>query len=134
MLAAPSVLPLVGRDAELAALADVLGRNGEARGLILVGEAGIGKSTVWAAGIGLAEGRGMGVLSARPGAAEPDFSFADLADLLQDIDAEVLETLPAPQRSALEVTLLRVEPEYAPAGPRAGRGGRARVAAWTGRA
>ena len=118
-VAAQSVLPLVGRDAELAALADLLSRDGEARGLLLVGEAGIGKTTVWAAGIAVAEGRGMNVLSAQPAAAESGFSFAGLADLLEDIDTEVLEALPDPQRRVLDVTLLRVEPDDTPLGPRA---------------
>lgn len=58
---------IVGREAELArvhALVDDLHR--EPAALILEGEPGIGKSTLWAAGVEHARGRGVRVLSSRP--------------------------------------------------------------------
>jgi hypothetical protein len=53
--------------------------------------------------------RGMRVLSARPNSAETSLSFAGLAHLLDGIGPEVLGGLPAPQRRALEVALLRAD-------------------------
>jgi len=41
----------VGREAELAALERFLGLESSDRGLVLVGDAGIGKTTLWEAGV-----------------------------------------------------------------------------------
>jgi DNA-binding CsgD family transcriptional regulator len=95
---------IIGRDQELAELLAFLGasRDGPAV-LMLEGEAGIGKTTVWEALLG-AESRD--VLAARPVEAETSLSFAALADLLSETPHESLESLPAPQRHAVEVVLL----------------------------
>jgi DNA-binding CsgD family transcriptional regulator len=109
----------VGRDGELAevtAFLDAIG-NGFAA-LALEGDAGIGKTTVWREGIGRAEERGMLVLSCRAARAEAKLSFAGLADLLEPVDDGAFAELPAPQRGALEVALLRAAPTRQPIDPR----------------
>ncbi|HEX6247077.1 MAG TPA: AAA family ATPase [Nocardioidaceae bacterium] len=77
--------------------------------LLLEGEAGIGKTTVWLAAVDQAADRGFRVLTARPSAAEARLSYACLADLLSSVDGSVLESLPRPQRRAIEAALLRSE-------------------------
>jgi predicted ATPase len=67
--------------------------------------AGIGKTTLWRAGLELGRGRAYRVLSCQPTAAETAFSFAALGDLLSPAIAEVLPELPAPQRRAVEAAL-----------------------------
>jgi hypothetical protein len=59
------------------------------------------------------------VLDARPASAEIQLSFVALGDLLYGVEAEALGELPGPQRHALEVAMLRAEPEGAPPEPRA---------------
>jgi ATP/maltotriose-dependent transcriptional regulator MalT len=78
--------------------------------LLLEGESGIGKTTLWRRGVTTAAERGWRVLSTRPAESEAKLSYAGLADLLQASD-EVLVALPDPQRNALEVALLKAEPE-----------------------
>jgi DNA-binding CsgD family transcriptional regulator len=110
---------IVGREPEVAALADFLARDEAPKALVLAGGPGIGKTTLWEAGVELAGEHGLRVLSTRSSDAEAQFLFAALVDLLDDIDTSALEGLPAPQRHALEVALLRAEPEGAPPEPRA---------------
>ena len=78
--------------------------------LILAGGPGIGKTTLWQEGIDTARDRGLRVLVSRPSGAEARHSFAGLIDLCDGLDEQILATLPAPQRVALEVALLRTEP------------------------
>ena len=52
--------------------------------LVLEGEAGIGKSTLWLAGVDAAHERGLRVLSARPAESEQGLAYAGLGDLLED--------------------------------------------------
>ena len=87
--------------------------------LIIEGEPGIGKTTVWEAAFELAAGRDLQVLSCRPVEAEAKLAFAGLADLLAPIVDEGLPALPEPQRIALEVALLRVAPSGPPPDRRA---------------
>jgi len=81
--------------------------------LFLVGEAGIGKTTLWEAGLDEARRRGHRVLLSRPVESESALSYAGLTDLLAGIDQAVFEDLPAAQRSALEAALLRGGPNAA---------------------
>src|SRR6478609_7359258 len=99
-----------GREAELARVSTFLDAvsNGPAA-LVLGGEAGIGKSAVWLDALELAKARSYRVLSSRPTESEAKLSFAAVGDLLEDVVDEVLDVLPAPQRTALEIALLRVE-------------------------
>ena len=80
-------------------------------GLIIEGEAGIGKTTLWLSLVDRARADGFAVLSARAGQAESVMAFAALADLLADVDAEVFDGLPALQRLALDRVLLRAGAE-----------------------
>ncbi len=99
-------------------MAELLAGAGARRMLLLVGEAGIGKTTLWEAGVADAAASDWRVLVARPGAAEEGLGFSALGDLLDGIGAESLAELPPPQRQALEVALLRAEPEGPPPQPR----------------
>src|SRR5215472_16931628 len=111
--------PVAGRAAELSEVAGFLapGSPGAGRVLVVCGEPGIGKSTVWQAGVDLAGSRGFAVWCARPGEAEAQLSFAGLAELLEGAGPEVLPGLPVPQRRALEVAVRRAEPDGAPPEP-----------------
>jgi hypothetical protein len=77
--------------------------------LVLCGEPGIGKSTLWEAGLEVARSRGLVSLCARASEAEAQLSFVGLADLLEAVDSVVWAELPAPQRRALEVVVGRAE-------------------------
>ncbi len=107
--AAPSV---VGRDDELAALSGVLDDpGGFPIGVVIEGEAGIGKTTLWEYGVRAARMHGYEVLSCRPAAAETEFSFAGLGDLLERRLVRAISPLPAPQRRVLRAALLIEEPD-----------------------
>jgi predicted ATPase len=110
---------LIGREAELARLGSFLDSGGHPRALLLSGDPGVGKTTLWEAGIEAAQRRSLRVLSARPSGAEAQLSFAALTDLLENVDVAALPGLPAPQRQALEVALLRAEPVGPSLDPRA---------------
>lgn len=99
---------IVGREAELQRIAAFL--DAAAAGpaaLVLAGEAGIGKTTLWEAGLDAARARGCHVLVSRPAESETALSYAGLADLLAGAGQYGFEQLPAVQRSALEAALLR---------------------------
>jgi DNA-binding CsgD family transcriptional regulator len=110
---------IVGREAELAVLQEFLGLDGGGRALVVTGDAGIGKTTMWEAGLGLARERGFRVLSSRASGAEAQLSFTALIDLLDGVGEEELARLPGLQRRALEVAVLRAEPDGAEPDPRA---------------
>jgi DNA-binding NarL/FixJ family response regulator len=110
-------LALLGRAAELGEVAGFLAPGLAGRVLVVWGEPGIGKSTVWEAGVGLARSRGFAVLCARASEAEAHLSYAGLADLVEGVGGEVLAGLPVPQRHALEVAVRRSEPDGAPPEP-----------------
>jgi hypothetical protein len=81
----------VGRDDELAYLEGFLDRaDRELRAVVLEGEAGVGKSTLWAAGVAGAQERGFQVLSSRPAEVERGLAHVVLADLLEGVVEEVL--------------------------------------------
>jgi predicted ATPase len=109
---------LIGRDEELGGIDDFLtrGRAGGAA-LVLEGEAGIGKTTLWAAGVQRAREQGYRVVVARPAEPERELSFATLGDLLANVHVEI-ETLPPPQRRPLAAALLLEETPGAPTDPR----------------
>ncbi len=111
---------MIGRDRELGTgerfLKTIADRSAC---LVLDGEAGIGKTTIWRELLVSAEAAGYRVLSCRPAATEVTLSFAGLADLLTGIEPGVLADLAAPQRHALEVALLQAPPGPTPLEPRA---------------
>jgi DNA-binding CsgD family transcriptional regulator len=73
---------------------------------VVSGEAGIGKTALWLAGLDAAAARGYRILSSRPSEVEATFSFAGLTDLLGAAAGDVLPELPPIQRHALEAALL----------------------------
>ncbi len=107
---------MIGRERELERLRAFVSGGFTPTALVLDGEPGIGKTTLWEAGIAAARERGVAVRVARAGEAEAQLSFAALIDLAGGLD---LGPLPAPQRAALEIALLRREPEGAPPQPHA---------------
>ena len=113
------MVEIVGRAEELGFIDALLDRtDGAAAGFVLEGEAGIGKSTLWRAGVDAARERGLRVLEASPSESERGFAYAGLTDLLEPALDDVLPALAAPRRRALEVALaLEDEPE-APVDPR----------------
>lgn len=97
-----------GRAAELAALAAVIDTPRTSPGaVILYGEAGIGKTTLWTRALERTKAR---VLSTKPTEPEARMSFTGLFDLFDTCWDEVREALPAPQRAAMDVVLLRANP------------------------
>jgi DNA polymerase III delta prime subunit len=111
---------MVGREEEIGQILAFLDATGELPAALLVeGEPGIGKSTIWRRALELASERSYRILSARAASGEADLAFALLADLLEDATVEVLPELPSPQRRALEVSLLLEDPGAAPPQPRA---------------
>lgn len=111
---------IVGRDEELASLRAFIDevREGPAA-LVLEGEAGIGKSTLWLAGVEHARTRGLRVLSSRPAEAERSLAHVGLGDLFEDVLDDVLPALTLPRRRALEVAMLRDETSRDPVDHRA---------------
>ena len=110
---------LVGREEEFGAIVAALETGDQLpTTTVLTGDAGIGKTTLWLAGIDAATTRGYRVLSSRPSEAETRFSYAGLTDLLGDAAAEVSSQLPPVQRRALETALLLGDSD-APADDRA---------------
>ena len=101
---------VVGRDVELARTRSFLDSIVLGPAALLVeGEAGIGKTTVWAAAIGEAESRGIRVLQARAAETEVQLSYASLADLVGADFEETRRALPPIQQRALAAALLRAE-------------------------
>ena len=79
--------------------------------LRLEGEAGIGKTTVWRELARRAEQLGFRVLSCQPAETEAKLALSALADLLDAVPSKAFVPLPLPQRRALEIALLRSEPD-----------------------
>jgi len=111
---------IVGREEELASLRAFFEQaEGGPRALVLEGEPGIGKSTLWLAGVEGASRRDFRVLSSRPAEAERALAHAGLGDLFEGVLGDVLPTLAPPRRHALEVALLVEEAPDAPVDHRA---------------
>jgi DNA-binding CsgD family transcriptional regulator len=101
---------VVGRDRELAEIASFLDPADRApRALLIEGEAGIGKTTLWRAAVETAAGGSYEVLQASPAEKEATFAYSVVGDLLGPVLGGVLSELPAPQRRGLEVALLMRE-------------------------
>ena len=110
---------IVGREDEVATLHVFFDREGAGpAAVVLEGDAGIGKSTLWRAGVDAARGRGLRVLTARPAEAERGLAYAVLGDLFEEVLDEVLPALSAPRRRALEAALLLDEIAEQPVDPR----------------
>ncbi len=75
--------------------------------LVIEGEPGIGKTTLWAEGVRQARMEGRNVLLCRPRPSDAGLPNVGLTDLLRSVPEEAFETLPLPQRRPLEVATLR---------------------------
>lgn len=103
-------LEVVGRESEIDSVHDFLEAvPAEPITMLIQGEIGIGKTTLWREGVAAADERGLQVLACRPVEGEIALPFAALGDLLEGVPEDVLARLPEPQREALEIALLRVE-------------------------
>jgi DNA-binding CsgD family transcriptional regulator len=106
---------VIGRDAELEALESFVGGLGAgASAVVLEGDDGIGKTTLWRVCVEQAKAREVRVLAARPAESETALSFAGIRDLLDASRDEALAALPAPQRRALSCALLVDEDDGPP--------------------
>ena len=106
---------VVGREGELAQVARFLDAASEPS-LVLSGSPGVGKSTVWDACVEAARARGFRVLAARAAEPEVRLSFVVLADLHADIELASVG-LSRPVHRALDVAVLRAEPDGPPPDP-----------------
>jgi DNA-binding CsgD family transcriptional regulator len=115
---------IVGRRAELAAIVTALEADDEPsfRALVLEGVPGIGKTTLWRAGVMRAEQSGALVLTARPTAAEARLPYSALGDLVRGVPSDALEGLAAPVGPALRAAALLVGDDEVPDGRLVARG------------
>lgn len=108
-------MELIGRQWEQAGVDRFLDRLAAGpAALVLEGEPGIGKTTVWRAALDTARRRDYRVLVCRASESESALSFLGLGDLLERVPDEALERLPEPQRQALRSALLRSAGEGPP--------------------
>lgn len=103
---------IIGRSAELGVLDGFLGdAEAEPRGLLIEGEPGIGKTTVFTELLAAARARDYAVLACRPTRSEMDLSYVSLIELLSGVDDDVLRALPQPQSRVLRMILRQEEPD-----------------------
>jgi DNA-binding CsgD family transcriptional regulator len=111
---------VIGRDPELASIGELLMRiEGGPVALVLSGEAGIGKTVLWNAGVERAQRAGVRVLSCRCAEGEASYAFGGLSDLLGAVFPQLAAALAPPRRHALEVALLLAESDSEPLDERA---------------
>ena len=77
--------------------------------LVLEGEAGIGKTTLWSAGVALSREAFLLRLHV-PSRRSARLSYAALADLMENVIDDAAGDLPDLQRRALQVALLQADP------------------------
>jgi DNA-binding CsgD family transcriptional regulator len=107
-------ITIVGRTREIAALSAFLhAPRSHGTSLLVEGEAGIGKSVLLDHAAALVASAGWTVLRCRGLEHERELPYAGLDELLGSQDLGAHRDLPAPQRTALEVALLRRSPEVA---------------------
>jgi DNA-binding CsgD family transcriptional regulator len=100
-----SVAELVGREPEQAEIEEVLERAQVSSAvLVLEGEPGVGKTTLWRFGVELAIAAEFQVLATQPAEVEAKLTYSGLADLLTPY-ADAIGALPGPQRRSLRVAL-----------------------------
>jgi DNA-binding CsgD family transcriptional regulator len=105
---------VIGRDAALGEVSAFLTAAAhEFTQLTILGEPGIGKTTVWQEALRRARTRGAGVMMTRPSESEATLSLAAVTDLFETVSEAWIERLPIPQREAMSAALLRT-----PAAPR----------------
>lgn len=111
---------MVGRAAELSLVKSVLEEiRQRPAGLMIEGDVGAGKTTLWRAAVAAAREMGHRVLEALPVESEESLPYAALGDLLEAVVDDPDLRLPTPQHRALRVAVLRDEPDPAPPDQRA---------------
>jgi DNA-binding CsgD family transcriptional regulator len=109
---------IVAREGEVEAISSFLDLGHvHGRALLLQGEAGIGKTALWRAGMETASIRGYRVLACAAAVAETQLAFTTVRDLLADAFDDAEADLPSPQRQALAVVLMREDPPDRPTEP-----------------
>ena len=106
---------VVGRDAELARLDQFVAAGSPGAAIVLIGDPGVGKTTLWEAAVASARSRGACALTARPAGSTTQLPFGGLIDLLDQVGESELAALPALQRRAVEEALMRAEASGEPA-------------------
>ncbi|MFE7181420.1 AAA family ATPase [Streptomyces erythrochromogenes] len=91
---------MIGRQEERAFIAEALSPRAAAACVLLLGEAGVGKTLLLDTAVGEAERAGTRVLRVRGNAAETELAFAGLHQLLLPV-LDGVDALPVRQRSAL---------------------------------
>jgi Cdc6-like AAA superfamily ATPase len=76
---------IVGRDEELQALSSFFGQSALPGALLIQGDPGIGKTTLWDAGVEAAREQSYVVLRASPAEKEATFSYSVVGDLLEHV-------------------------------------------------
>ncbi|MFC6155552.1 AAA family ATPase [Kribbella jiaozuonensis] len=99
---------LYGREDALGVLSDVVDDGGSA---VVIGEPGLGKSSLLKVVDQLAQRRGRRVLSVGPTQFDRGLPFAGLAELVSQCPDSAFDRLPVPQRRALSVALQRADPD-----------------------
>ncbi len=111
---------VVGRESELAEGEGFLDAiTARPAALVLTGEAGTGKTTLWAELVRRGRKRSCRTLSCSPSEPEARLSLGSISDLLSGVEDEAYSSLPGAQRRAVDVALLRAEAGECPPDPRA---------------
>ncbi|QYN36504.1 AAA family ATPase [Pseudonocardia sp. DSM 110487] len=97
-------MPLLGREPELKELVELVDEPGGRTGMIVRGEAGIGKSALVREVVSAASVSGVRVLTTTGTEAEQNLPYAGLHQLLHPIRSGI-DALPAPQRDAMRSAL-----------------------------
>jgi DNA-binding CsgD family transcriptional regulator len=114
-----TTLEIVGREEELTVASGFLADADSLPGVLLIeGEPGIGKTTIWRHAIEEARAIGYRVLTTRPSRSEAQLAFAGISDLFEHSLDDLFPDLPRPQARALRVALLLVEAGPSGADPR----------------
>src|ERR1700730_11378019 len=99
---------VIGRDAALGEVSAFLTAAAhEFNQLTILGEPGIGKTTVWQEALRQARTRGVGVMLTRPSESEATLSLAAVTDLFETVSEAWIDRLPIAQREAMSAALLR---------------------------
>jgi DNA-binding CsgD family transcriptional regulator len=106
---------LLGREAEMARIVRFVEPVADLpHALLLEGQAGIGKTSLWKAALSAADANGTQLLAAAPGEAEVELPYSVLCELLDPVPVEAVAALPGPLRMALEVALFRAPSQHGP--------------------
>ncbi|WP_231639741.1 AAA family ATPase [Mycobacterium sp. Marseille-P9652] len=110
----------VGRMAEEQCVTEFLASvPAQSGALVIQGEPGIGKTTLWLDAVSRARALGFRTLSCRAAAAESVLAYTVLSELLSGVDDAVWADAPLPQKQALDAALLRHREEAHNIDPRA---------------